>query len=76
MPAHNDERAALASVMSRNANTSTVEATLHAMPREQANCQIVDLLAASWRAADDRKANVMRLIAAKLAADLPPQQKD
>jgi len=58
-----------------NHKPDTVEAVLRAMPREQANCQIVDLLAASWRVADDKKASVMRLIAAKLAADLPPQQK-
>lgn len=72
MPVHNGERAALACEM--NYKPDTIEATLHAMPREQANCQIVDLLAASWRVADDKKANVMRLIAAKLAANLPPQQ--
>lgn len=59
-----------------NHKPDTVEAVLRAMSRGQANCQIVDLLAASWRVADDKKANVMRLIAAKLAADLPPQQKD
>lgn len=59
-----------------NHKPDTIEATLRAMPREQADRQIVDLLVASWRVADDKKANVMRLIAAKLAAGLPSQQKD